>query len=97
MDREIISNVYQQLAGGGSSDLEALATWLQAASTTLPDTLGVLGAVDELQRRPACAECRTRLLDRLWPLLPVPPAAAHSRIAPDAVNKACLCPRCAAG
>ncbi len=84
VDRKLISDSYQQLAEGGSSDLEALAAWLQAPLMTLPDALGVLGAVDELQRRPACAECRTRLLDQLWPLLPVPPAAARLRIAPDA-------------
>jgi hypothetical protein len=87
VDRKIISDVYQQLAEGGSSDLDALAAWLRAPSTTLPDTLGVLGAVDELQRRPDCAECRMRLLDQLWALLPVPAAAAHSRIAPDASGR----------
>ncbi|HQX64722.1 MAG TPA: DUF4175 family protein [Dokdonella sp.] len=87
VDRKIISNVYQQLADGNSSDLDALAAWLRAPSTTLPDTLGVLGAVDELQRRPDCGECRRRLLDQLWSLLPVPAAAARSRIAPDASGR----------
>lgn len=40
-------------------------------------------AVDELRRQPDCVECRARLLDQLWPLLPNPPTASRSRITPD--------------
>ncbi len=86
-DRKIISDTYQQLADGSSVDLEELAAWLRAPATLLPDALGLIGAVDELRRQPDCAQCRTRLLDQLWPLLPNPPTATRSRSAPDATGR----------
>ena len=82
-DRKIISSSYQQLDQGSSADLEALAGWLRTPSAAFPDALGLIAAVDELQRRPDCAECRARLLDRLWSVLPNPPAVSRLRIAPD--------------
>ena len=82
-DRKMISETYQLLADGSSADLEGLAAWLRAPATALPDALGLIGAVDELRRQPDCVECRTRLLDQLWPMLPDPPTASRSRLTPD--------------
>lgn len=86
-DRKIISDSYQQLANGSSVDLEALSVWLRVPATSLPDTLGLIGAIDELRRQPDCAECRTRLLDQLWLLLPNPPTAVRSRSEPDETGR----------
>ncbi len=86
-DQKIIWTTYQQLADGSSGDLEALAIWLREPTRSLPDSLGLIGAVDELRRQPDCDECRTRLLDQLWPLLPNPPTASSSRRAPDETGR----------
>ncbi len=82
-DRKIISDTYQELAYGSSVDLDALDAWLKISAMTVPDALGLIGAVDELRRQPDCARCRSRLLDQLWPLLPNPPTATRSRQSSD--------------
>ncbi|MBL0164923.1 MAG: DUF4175 family protein [Xanthomonadales bacterium] len=86
-DLKVISETYQTLADGSSGDLEAFSSWLRAPSTALPDTLGLIAAVDALRRQPDCASCRSNLLDRLWAVLPNPPTVSRSRGTPDASGR----------
>ena len=89
-DERAIAHLWQTLADGGTPDWSAAATWLRANQARLPDALGVLAALDTAQRDPACADCRARLRDRLWPLLPTPAAATAPRALPDAAGRAYL-------
>jgi hypothetical protein len=61
------------------ADIAIPATVLNAASRHLNargsddnNALAALAAVDALREQPACSECRKRLRQRLWPLLPPP-------------------------
>jgi hypothetical protein len=89
-DERTIAQLWQALADGGTPDWTAAASWLRANPARAPDALGVLAALDAAQRDPACADCRARLRDLLWPLLPTPAAATTPRAAPDAAGRAYL-------
>ena len=89
-DERTIAQLWQALADGGTPDWAAATSWLRANQARTPDALGVLAALDAAQRDPACADCRARLRDLLWPLLPTPAAATAPRAAPDAAGRAYL-------
>ncbi|NCT68764.1 MAG: DUF4175 domain-containing protein [Rhodanobacteraceae bacterium] len=89
-DERTIAQLWQALADGGTPDWAAATSWLRAHQARTPDALGVLAALDAAQRDPACADCRARLRDLLWPLLPTPAAATAPRAAPDAAGRAYL-------
>lgn len=81
----------RQLDGDGRGPvvLAPLLAWVKAHPET-PDALGLLAEADRLRRDPACADCRRALAARLWPLLPLPPAAVAARRRPDAAGQAWL-------
>ena len=81
-----IITFYQSLMDGTSVDFEEFETWLRESSKRLPDALGLIAAADEMRRQPDCADCRTRLLDRLWAALPIPPAGSRLRPAADDIG-----------
>lgn len=82
-----LTGLWQALARPATPDWSAAEAWLRAHAHSSPEALGVLAAIDKVQRDPACADCRARLRDRLWPLLPVPAAASAPRAAPDAAGR----------
>jgi hypothetical protein len=65
--------------GNEALALEAALDWVLENEDALDDPLGLIGAIDALQRDPACRECRERLRGVLWPVLPVPAAGAMPR------------------
>ena len=64
--------------------IAAAMRWVLAHEESLDDPLGLVAAIDALQRDPACAQCREQLRDALWPALPVPPAGVIPRARIDA-------------
>lgn len=83
--------LWRRLQDGRSDvdDVPALAAamrWVLAHEESLDDPLGLIAAIDTLQRDPACAHCRERLRDALWPVLPVPPAGVTPRARIDAAG-----------
>ncbi len=85
-----LTQLWQALADPAMPDWSAAQAWLRAHAASSPEALGVLAAIDKVQRDPTCAECRAHLRDLLWPLLPVPAAASAPRAAPDAAGRAYL-------
>jgi hypothetical protein len=85
-----ITRLWQALATPTAPDWSAVQTWLRTHANNAPDALGVVAAIDKVQRDPTCAECRTQLRNLLWPLLPVPAATGAPRAAPDASGRAYL-------
>jgi hypothetical protein len=73
-----------------TSDLGALAEWVRARETQLPQALELLAAIDALGSDPRCAACRQRLRALLWPLLPTPATATGTRAAPGTSGAAYL-------
>ncbi len=84
--------LWQALAPGADAgaSLESFATWLQANEHRLADPLDLVAALEVVRADPACSDCRQRLRDRLWPLLPQPAATTMPRPAPDARGQAYL-------
>jgi len=89
-DAAPIARLHQALAGAAAPDWAAAEDWVRARESRLPDALGLLAAIDAARRDPACAACRARLRDLLWPLLPAPAAQAVPRAEPDAGGRAYL-------
>lgn len=85
-----MARLWKALAANDAPDWDAAEAWLRAHTADTPDALGVLAAIDRARRDPACASCRASLRDLLWPLLPVPAAAAAVRTAPGAAGRAYL-------
>lgn len=85
-----LEHLWRTLGNGGAPDWNAAAQALRARDASAPDVLDVLAALDKAQRDPACVECRTRLRDKLWPLLPTPAAHVEPRTKPDAAGAAYL-------
>jgi hypothetical protein len=85
-----LAKLWQALAEDAAPDWSTTETWVHARESSLPDALGVLAAIDAARRDPACADCRARLRDLLWPLLPVPAAEVARRAEPDAGGRAYL-------
>lgn len=71
-------------------DLDALARWIASNETGDADPLELAAAIDALRRDPGCFECRERLRQLLWPLLPPPPAATGERRSPGRAGDAYL-------
>ncbi len=61
-------------------DFSALRNWIREHSSRSPDALGLLAAVDALEKQPTCHACLVEIKAQLWPLLPKPPAAPKQRI-----------------
>ena len=61
-------------------DFSALRNWIREHSSRLPDALGLLAAIDALEKQPACHACLVEIKAQLWPLLPKPPATPQQRI-----------------
>ena len=68
-------------------DTAALERWLRAHPARAPDPLALQEAIDALQRKPNCSECRAELRALLWPLLAPPPAAVPRRAPADAQGR----------
>jgi hypothetical protein len=63
----------------GAPDLEIALDWILANEDALEDPLGLIAAIDAVQRDPGCEDCRARLRGALWPVLPVPAAGVLPR------------------
>lgn len=85
-----LAKLWQALSEDAAPDWSTAEAWVHARESSLPDALGVLAAMDVARRDPACADCRKRLRDLLWPLLPVPAAEVAHRAEPDAGGRAYL-------
>jgi len=85
-----LETLWRALGDGGAPDWDAAAQAMRARDASAPETLDVLAALDKARRDPACAECRARLRDKLWSLLPVPPAHVVPRGSSDAAGAAYL-------
>jgi hypothetical protein len=80
--------LWQALQGwrGDAQDapaLEAALDWILANEDALDDPLGLIAAIDAVQRDPGCEDCRARLRGALWPVLPLPAAGVLPRGAID--------------
>jgi hypothetical protein len=89
-DAAIVAEVWSRLDGVAAPDWDAFTAWLGASGTRVADRLGIIAAIDEVRRNPACATCRESLRRLLWPLLPTPATAIELRERPDAVGRAYL-------
>lgn len=87
VDDAMLEETYAALSNGQAVDLAAFETWVRAHEASLGNALDLIAALDVLQREPACDECREALLDAVWPLLPIPPAATPLRVRPDDIGK----------
>lgn len=84
--------LWQALAPGAEpgDTLAEFADWLRANETRLADPLDLVAALEAVRADPACADCRARLRERLWPLLPPSAAATAPRATPDGRGQAYL-------
>lgn len=71
-------------------DYHALERWARAQHAQASDPLALFAAIDAARRDPACAECRERLRQALWPLLPRPTPAPTQRDRADNAGRAYL-------
>ena len=85
-----LEHLWRTLGDGTPPDWDAATQALRTRDAAAPETLDVLAALDKARRDPACADCRAKLRDKLWPLLPTPPARVAPRVAPDAAGAAYL-------
>ena len=53
-------------------------------------SLATLAAIDVLRAEPGCGDCRAGLRQRLWRLLPTPPAKPTPRVQPTPTGNAYL-------
>ena len=60
-------------------DFTALRTWVREHPTRSPDALGLLAALDAVEKQPACRTCLTEMKAQLWPMLAKPPARPRQR------------------
>ena len=70
--------------------MEDFSTWLRENEDKLADPLDLVAALEAARADPGCDDCRTRLRERLWPLLPAPAAAVLPRATPDRAGQAYL-------
>jgi hypothetical protein len=86
--------LWQALAPDAGSEpdaaLAAFASWLRENEQRLADPLDLVAALESVRADPACGDCRARLRERLWPLLPRPAASVLPRAAPDRAGQAYL-------
>lgn len=70
--------------GGSTStsqkpDFMALRDWIREHPSRSPDALGLLAALDALEKQPACNTCLAEMKAQLWPMLSKPPAKPRQR------------------
>lgn len=68
---------------GAIPDFAALRNWIREHPSRSPDSLGLLAAVDALEKQPGCRACLAEMKAQLWPMLPKPPAIPQQRTLPD--------------
>ncbi len=64
-------------------DFNALRNWIREHPARSSDALGLLAALDALERQAGCQTCLVELKAALWPMLPKPPANPAPRTIPD--------------
>ncbi|HOZ04147.1 MAG TPA: hypothetical protein PLS60_02050 [Arenimonas sp.] len=64
-------------------DFNALRNWMREHPARSSDSLGLLAALDALEKRSDCHACLLELKAALWPMLPKPPANPAPRRIPD--------------
>ena len=65
-------------------DFAALRSWVREHPSRSPDSLGLLAALDALEKQPACTNCLAEMKAQLWPMLPKLPAIPQQRTVPNA-------------
>ncbi|MGH8051049.1 MAG: hypothetical protein ACREPB_10360, partial [Arenimonas sp.] len=66
-------------SGSQKPDFSALRNWIREHPARSPDALGLLAALDALEKQPACNSCLTDMKSQLWPMLSKPPARPRQR------------------
>ena len=61
-------------------DFKALRNWVREHPSRSPDALGLLAALDALEKKPACKSCLAEMKTQLWPMLSTPPATPRQRV-----------------
>jgi hypothetical protein len=61
-------------------DFNALRNWIREHPSRSPDALGLLAALDALEKQPACKNCLAEMKAQLWPMLSKPPARPEPRV-----------------
>lgn len=64
-------------------DFTALRNWIRENPSRSPDALGLLAALDTLEKQPSCKTCLADMKTQLWPILPKPAARPQQRITND--------------
>jgi len=76
-----------EFASAGSEkskpDFTALRNWIRENPSRSPDALGLLAALDALEKQPACKTCLADMKIQLWPMLPKPAARPQQRAISD--------------
>ena len=90
VEEQPLIELYRTLQANEPVPFDAFEDWLREHSERVPDALGLIAATDALRRQPDCADCRQRLLDRLWTLLPTPAATTRLRPAADPIGRSYL-------
>lgn len=76
-----------EFASAGSAkskpDFSALRNWIRENPSRSPDALGLLAALDALEKQPACKTCVAEMKTQLWPMLPKPAARPQQRTMND--------------
>lgn len=62
-----------------SPDFSAFRNWMREHPSRAPDALGLLAALDALEKQPDCKACLIEMKAQLWPILPKPPASPQRR------------------
>lgn len=60
-------------------DFAALRNWIRENPSRSPDALGLLAALDALEKQPSCKNCLAEMKTQLWPMLPKPAARPQQR------------------
>ncbi len=60
-------------------DFSAFRNWMRTNPSRSPDSLGLLAALDALEKQPDCKACLIEMKTQLWPMLPKPPASPQRR------------------
>jgi len=68
---------------GSAPDFTSLRRWIREHPSRSPDSLGLLAALDALEKQPGCSVCLVEMKAQLWPMLPKPPAIPQQRTLPD--------------